>query len=133
VVGAHTVPTFQHYRAKDKTMLWKVQGLGLAGRGAVWKFCPWRTFSQARCRSHRHALTPGLPLLFFPSIPPKTNTRQISRKQMIRLRVKSLSELREKHQAGDYVSGTVFSTPEGSFTIRYLWEVDKPISPSTFS
>lgn len=35
-----------------------------------------------------------------------------------RLRVKSLSELREKHVAGDYVSGTVFSTPEGSFTIR---------------
>lgn len=37
---------------------------------------------------------------------------------MIRLRVKSLSELRERHVAGDYVSGTVFSTPEGSFTIR---------------
>lgn len=29
---------------------------------------------------------------------------------MIRLRVRSLKELREKHQAGDYVSGTVFST-----------------------
>lgn len=37
---------------------------------------------------------------------------------MIRLRVKSLADLRERHQAGDYVSGTVFSTAEGSFTIR---------------
>jgi hypothetical protein len=37
---------------------------------------------------------------------------------MIRLRVKSLSDLRERHVAGDYVSGTVFSTDEGSFTIR---------------
>ncbi|GAB5035531.1 Hypothetical protein NocV09_02700680 [Nannochloropsis oceanica] len=48
---------------------------------------------------------------------------------MIRLRVKSLSELREKHQAGDYVSGTVFSTPEGSFTISLYPTGDKLSNP----
>ncbi|TFJ85226.1 hypothetical protein NSK_003649 [Nannochloropsis salina CCMP1776] len=48
---------------------------------------------------------------------------------MIRLHVKSLSELREKHQAGDYVSGTVFSTPEGSFTISLYPTGDKLSNP----
>jgi hypothetical protein len=48
---------------------------------------------------------------------------------MIRLRVNSLRELREKHQAGDYVSGTVFSTPEGSFTISLYPSGDKISNP----